>query len=483
MKASIASQRLHGLRRIVQARRGSWKVPGIAVGVVVDGQRVFAEGFGTRRLGHDQPVTADTVFAICSCTKAFTTMLLGMLAEEGRLDWDRPVQEVLPEFDMFDRVVGQRLTPRDLVTHRSGLPRHDYAWYGSSASRTELVQALRYLEPTADLRTTYQYQNLMYMTAGYLAGKVAGSSWEVLVRERILEPLGMAATSLSIGDLQSSVHGARPHESRGAKMREVPYRSLDALAPAGAINSTVNDMTRWLRLHLAGGTFDGRRILSADILRDAYRPHMSIGDGGEEPEFQLCSYGLGWTVMAYRGHRVVTHAGGIDGFRCRVALLPDEGAATVVLSNADTDLPHALTWELLDSLLALTPGNWNRRARLVARNQAAEAKKLRRQELAGRVRGTKPSHKLCDYAGTYQHPGYGQIHVRLEKRRLVASLNDLDGYLRHFHHDTFEFHGRRWTTPMLVSFVTDVSGRAAQLSAPLQDGAANILFQRQDATG
>jgi CubicO group peptidase (beta-lactamase class C family) len=151
---------------------------------------------------------------------------------------------------MFDPVVGARLTPRDLVTHRSGLTRHDYAWYGSSASRAELVRALRHLEPTSDLRTTWQYQNLLYMTAGYLAGRLLDSSWEALVRERIIEPLGMENTSLSVGDLMSSTNDAPPHESRTGKMREVPYRPLDALGPAGSINSTVNDMTRCLRLHL-----------------------------------------------------------------------------------------------------------------------------------------------------------------------------------------------------------------------------------------
>lgn len=483
MKASTVTRRLESFHRIVQTRRRAWDVPGVAVAVVADGQTVFAEGFGTRRLGYDQPVTADTVFAICSCTKAFTTTLLEMLAHEGVLDWDRPVREVLPEFEMFDSVIGARLTARDLVTHRCGLPRHDFVWYGSSATRAELVRALRYLEPSADLRTTYQYQNLMYMTAGYLAGKLLDSSWEALLRERLLEPLGMASTTMSVADLKSCGVGARPHEKSRAKMREVPYRSLDAVGPAGAINSTVNDMTRWLRMHFGGGRFEGKRLAAAAALRDTYRPHMSMGDGGDDVEFQLVSYGLGWTVMSYRGHRVITHSGGIDGFRCRVAMLPEVGVGAVVLTNGDTALPHVLTWELFDTLLGLEPAAWSRRDKADTRREETQQRQRRHRQRAGRTRGTQPSHWLEDYTGTYQHPGYGEIRVARRGRKLVASLNDLDGRLEHFHYDFFEFHCRRWGTPMLLAFTTGADGGIPCLSLPLQEGVADITFKRSQPEG
>ena len=478
LKTTTARKRLRDFHRTVQARRRAWEVPGVVVGVVADGEPVFVEGFGTRRVGHNLPVTADTPFAICSCTKAFTTVLLQMLAEEGVLDWDRPVREMLPEFEMFDRVIGERLTTRDLVTHRCGLPRHDYVWYGSSATRAELVHALRHLEPTADLRTTYQYQNLMYMTAGYLAGKLLDSSWEALVQERILDPLGMAATTLSLAGMTSSDAGARPHEMFRSKAREVPYRSLDAVGPAGSINSTVNDMTRWLRLHLGAGRVEGRRFLKAQSLRDIHQPHMSIGNGGDEAEFQLVTYGLGWTELSYRGHRVATHSGGIDGFRCRTSLLLEEGVGTVVLTNSDTELPHVLTWELFDRLLGLKPVNWSRRAKAEVRGEQEKQRQSRRRERRQRTQGTRPSHRLGDYVGTYSHAGYGQITVCQRGDRLRTCLNDLEGRLEHFHYDRFEFHCRRWDTPKPISFLTDVDGCVKQLSVPLQEGAADILFTR-----
>ena len=477
MKASTAIRRLGDFHGTMRTRRRAWEVPGVAVAVVAEGETVFAEGFGTRRLGYDQPVTTDTVFAICSCTKAFTTTLMEMLVHEGVLDWDRPVREVLPEFEMFDKVVGERLTARDLVTHRCGLPRHDFVWYGSSATRSEMVRALRHLEPSADLRTTYQYQNLMYMTAGHLVGRLLDSSWEVLVRERILEPLGMASTTMWVADLKSCAVGARPHEKSRGRMTQVPYRSLDAVGPAGSINSTVNDMTRWLRMHLGGGRFEGRRIIAAAALRDTYRPHMSIGDG-DDVEFQLLSYGLGWTVMSYRGHRVITHSGGIDGFRCRVAMLPDDGVGTVVLTNGNTALPHVLTWELFDTLLGLQPGGWSRRAKAENRREEEQLRQRRRRQRAGRTRGTRPSHRLDDYAGTYQHPGYGKILVSRKGPKLVASLNKLEGRLEHFHYDFFEFRCRGWEMPILLAFTTGADGGIPRLSLPLQEGVADITFTR-----
>lgn len=483
MNSRTARRRLDGFDRTLRARRRTWDVPGVAVGVVAGDDVVFAGGAGTRRLGHDLPVSADTTFAICSCTKAFTTAVLSMLAEEGALRWERPVRDVWPEFELFDRVVGDRLTARDLVTHRCGLPRHDYVWYGSSATREQLIEALQHLEPTADLRTTFQYQNLAYMAAGALAGRLAGCSWEELVQQRILDRLSMSATSLDLAGLREAENTTRPHESRRGAMREVPYRLLDAVAPAGSINSTVNDMTRWMRLHLGQGRFEGSRLFSVASARDMLRPHMSMGDGGDEAEFQLMSYGLGWTVFAYRGHRVATHSGGIDGYRCRTSLLTDDGIGTVVLTNGDTELPHALTWELFDTVLGLEPASWTRRIKAQARREDALSRRKRRRQRASRQKGTRASRPIKAYVGEYHHPGYGRLTIQRKSRRWVATLNDIVGHLVHFHYDIFEFHSPRWTTPYLLSFATGDDGGVPSLSVPLEDGVADIAFARVEATG
>jgi hypothetical protein len=260
----------------------------------------------------------------------------------------------------------------------------------------------------------------------------------------------------------------------------VPYRCLDAVAPAGAINSSVSDMLRWLRFHLAGGVVDGKRLISKRALGLMYAPQMSVGDGGEDADFHLESYGLGWTVISYRGRRLVTHSGGIDGYRCRAVLLPDDGLAGVVLTNSATSLPNALTYEAIDRLLGLDPRPWSRRFKATEKRDRQATQNRRRAQRKARVRGTKPSHRLADYKGDYRHPAYGLISVHRGRAGLVMRLNELDGRLEHHHYDVFEFHQSRWPVPMLVAFHADVQGRIKRLTMPLQEGTDDIEFTRDE---
>lgn len=150
---------LHGFAEFVGGLLRDWQAPGVAVAVVNNGELVVSEGFGLRNVEQDLPVTSRTLFAVGSCTKAFTTMGLGLLADEGKLDWDAPVKTYLPTFALRDPVASDRITPRDLVCHRSGPPRHDLAWYGSPLPRREIVDRLRHLVPNKDFRAVRQYQN------------------------------------------------------------------------------------------------------------------------------------------------------------------------------------------------------------------------------------------------------------------------------------------------------------------------------------
>jgi CubicO group peptidase (beta-lactamase class C family) len=216
---------------LVQGMQGDWKVPGVALGVIQDGQILVRAGFGQRDTERHLPVTPQTVFAIGSASKAFTTMALGLLADENQLDWDRPVREYLPTFRLYDAFAGERMTPRDLVTHRSGLPRHDLMWYNSPLSREEIFLRLRYLEPNKDLRSLFQYSNLMFMTAGYLVGELSGGTWESFVERRILEPLGMQATNFSVGVSQQGKTSRCLTRRKRARSGPPPSATSTALAP------------------------------------------------------------------------------------------------------------------------------------------------------------------------------------------------------------------------------------------------------------
>lgn len=460
------------VRRQMKARN----VPGVGLGIVKNGKRLMATGFGLADTRRSVPVTADTPFAICSCSKAFTCLVLQLLVEEGMIDWDQPVKSYLPDFEMQDSFASERLTPRDLVTHRSGLPRHDDVWYGSSASRETMVRRLRYLQPTADLRARYQYQNLMYATAGYLVGVVTDSSWEEQIQARVLDPLGMTDTTLDIASMRQLKIAARPHDSAPAKAQQIAYRDLDAVGPAGSINSTVHDMLRWVGLHLGEGRHEGRRVVPAHTIRALHVPHM-VADPMPFDELELVCYALGWTTMSYRGHRVVTHSGGIDGFRCRTTLLPDDGIGIVCYTNGTTDLPHQLTWEAIDRTLGLEPVPWASRYRSMSKREEKLGKQRRSKDLRTRVKGTKPSRRLAEYDGVYEHPGYGRATVVHQRAKLRLSMKGFDVPLKHWHYDVFEFTPPR-ADPVRACFVSAPNGRIGQLSLPLQEGAQDIVFER-----
>ena len=217
---AAAKEPLAGFDSFVNQAIHAWEVPGLAIAVVKNGQVVLAQGYGFRDVDKKLPVTPKTLFAIGSCTKAFTTFVMGTLVDEGKLDWDKPVRTYIPELRLHDRVASELITPRDLVTHRSGLPRHDLVWYNATLSRKEIVDRLPYLEPTETFRSKFQYNNIMYMTAGYLVERLTGQSWEDAVRARIFTPLGMTGSNFSVKDSQKAADFARPYDDRDDKIVE-----------------------------------------------------------------------------------------------------------------------------------------------------------------------------------------------------------------------------------------------------------------------
>lgn len=480
-----AAGALEGFATFADGVREAWRVPGAAIAVVRDGEVLLTQGFGMGDVEQGTPVTARTLFAIASCTKAFTTLGLATLADEGKLDWDAPVRTYLPAFRLHDPVAGERATTRDLVTHRSGLPRHDMVWYGTAASREELLGRLQYLEPAKDFRSIYQYQNLMYMAAGYLAGQRTGQSWEELTWQRILEPLGMVRTNFSVTHSQTEEDIALPYQEDFEQdvVKRVPFCNIDAIGPAGGINSCAEDMARWLQLQLGLGKVGERQIVSAGQLAHLHTPQMVSPATDKYPELPpLASYALGWTVQIYRGNQMVSHGGGIDGFSSLVALLPARKIGVLVLTNlGGTPLPSILTYQVFDRLLGLAPAPWDERMRAERTEFKAARAKGTEQADAGKVAGTQPSHPLAEYAGEYEHPGYGIMTVSAASERLTARLGTLEYALEHFHYDIFTFSltGPVSAERRKVAFVSDIDGRMSRLEAPLEPTGRDIVFRRR----
>lgn len=455
------------IRKLADSLRLLQKVPGIGFGIVKDGEVLLAEGFGFAAQDEQLPVNSQTLFAIGSSSKAFTAAGLAMLVEDGKLEWDKPVIQYMPDFKLKDNFATQEMTAIDLLTHQSGLPRHDLMWYGSPFSRAEIYERLRYLEPNKSFRSTWQYQNLMYMTAGILAEKLSGQSWEDFTRSRIFQPLGMKNTCYSATEALPGTPVALPYIKQEENVIRIPYRDIPAVAPAGAIYSNVEDMLKWVSWHLDKGKAGGQQLLKEESIARLHQPHKAIEGGGPaaSPEISSRSYGLGWFVYRYGELDIVQHGGNIDGFSALVFMAPRSGIGMVILTNMNgTALPGILANSATDLLLGREPIDW------YARVYGAEAKKEEeeKKEKPQPVAGTQPSHPLKDYAGQYEHPAYGKIDIQLRDGELQLKANAFEFPLRHWHYDVFQGHIKEFGQDILFTFHFNKDGLVEKLGAPLE---------------
>ncbi len=453
----------------------TWGTPGLAVGIVKDGKVVFAEGFGKRDVEKSLPVTSKTRFILGSTTKAFTTMAMGILVDDGKLDWDKPVIHYIPRFKLMDEYATLQATPRDLATHRTGLPRHDMVWGNSSFSLEELVESLQFLEPSRDLRTAFQYNNLMYIAAGYLVGQVSGSSWEEVIRERIFKPLGMADSGCTVPELLSAEEFSYAYAREKEKLAALPFppptdKLMYGARASGSVNTTAEDMCKWMLLHLNKGTAGGKQIITSANLLQMHTPQIPIPwRPAEKSEFMYPSYGLGWMIDSYRDHYRVHHGGATMGFFSYVSLFPHENLGIVVLVNLGGALPTIVANYASDVLLGLDPLDWNKKAQDQMKAAAAPQEK--------RVEGTKPAHKLEDYAGEYNHPAYGLLKVEAAQDKLTASFHGYSSPLEHWHYETFRI-AEADLRGTKLTFQTNLRGEIVSVSAPLESAVKEIVFQR-----
>ena len=469
------------LRIYIDSTMRNWKTPGIALAVVKDKKVIFSEGFGLRSVKDSLSVTSKTIFAIGSSTKAFTTMVMGMLADDGKLEWDKPVRNYIPDFKMKDDFASQRMTPRDLVTHRSGLPRHDLVWYNNLiSSRKDLVNRLQYLEPNKDFRTDFQYQNLMFLTAGYLIEQITGDSWENNVRNRVFLPLEMNSSNFSVLESMSASDFALPYKDEDSVIKEIPFRNITIMGPAGSINSNLEDMCKWILFQLGDGMVGDSQLISAGMMNQMHTPYMSISVPQKYPDISPASYGLGWFIDTYRGHSRIYHGGNIDGFSALVLLFPNDNMGIVALANLDgTPAPDIVCNYAAEQMLGLEPIDWNTRMK-AERDKAKEVKKKEIEKDPDRIPGTKPSHKLADFAGDYENPGYGIIKVKADNDGLQAVYNDIPVKLEHWHYDVFRgIASELEDQKILFTFSANAKGDIDRLTAPLEPLVSEIEFMRK----
>ena len=476
---------LNGFDDYVNKAMKEWEVPGLAIAIIKGDQIVLAKGYGVRKIGEPSPVDERTLFAIGSSSKAFTAASVAMLVDEGKVKWDDPVTKYLPGFEMYDPYVTRELTVRDLLTHRSGLQRGDLLWYGTELDREEILKRTRFLKPSWSLRSTFGYQNLMYLAAGQLIARVSGKGWDEFIRERFFVPLGMTASSTSINALKTANNVAAPHTKVEQKLTVIPWRNIDNIAPAGSINSNVVDMAQWVRVQLGEGTFQNQKLFSAAQAKEMHAAQtvirFELPYSMYYPEAHFLNYGLGWFLSDYRGRKVVEHGGAIDGMRAQVALIPEEKLGLVVLSNMNgSGLPTALMYRIFDAYLGGAPArDWSAELLKSWKTLEEAAKAAEKKQEAERVAGTNPSVALDKYAGTYRSDLYGDVKVTHDAGKLSIRYGPaFTGDLSHWHYDTFR---ARFVTSgeakVFVTFALNAQGKLDTLTLGLP-GMADYPFKR-----
>jgi CubicO group peptidase (beta-lactamase class C family) len=433
---------LAGLDAYTAKALKEWNVPGLAIAVVKGDSTLFMKGYGVRELGKPDPVTPNTLFSIGSNTKSFTAAAIGMLVDEGKMGWDDKVTRWLPGFQLYDPYVTREITMRDVLSHRSGLGRRgDMNWLLAGYSRAETLRRIRFLPPSQAFRTENGYQNTMFLAAGEAAAAASGMSWDDLVTQRILRPLGMTHTNTSTKAFAGESDVATPHGMRDGVLKPIPWRNIDNVGPAGSINSSVAEMTHYLRFINNGGTYEGKQLLKPATLNTIHTIHTVTAFMPDTlfPSVHFRGYGLGWGLSDYRGRKIMQHSGGIDGNLSWMLVMPEEKIGIMILTNGDNHMVGpTLLYYIMDNLLTGSSRDWNAINLKQFKAQAAAAEARAKQRDASRAAESQPSRPLTAYAGTFADSLWGEIKVSVEGDKLVLTGPGVaGGTMEHWQYDQF----------------------------------------------
>lgn len=438
-----STDRFAGLDLELNKLLETWHAAGFAVAVVEKDKIVYSKGFGYRDYENKTPVTPNTNFAIGSSSKAFTSGLLGILKEEGKLTFeDSPIKHI-PELRFKNAEMNELITIRDIMTHRTGLPRHDISWYlFSSNSRDSLMQRIVYQEPFAKVRERWYYNNFMFLTQGVIAERITGKSWEENIDQHFFQPLEMKTSSTVIDGLKNGKEASFGYQVKNdSVIKKMDYYDIAAMGPAGSINSNVNEMSNWVMTWINGGKFKGKQILPETYIKEAMSSQMVMSGGvpdKEFPDLHMSSYGYGWMMSSYKGHYRVEHGGNIDGFSANVSFFPTDSIGIIVLANQNGSVIPSLARNIIsDRVLKVTKTDWNKTYKERSDKAKAAEKEALATKTSSQKTGTKPSHLLVEYTGDYSNPGYGTLEIIFKNDSLFAKAGKNNMWLKHHHYDIF----------------------------------------------
>jgi len=483
------AKKLEGFDAYMEQTLKDWNTPGIGVGIVVNDKLVFAKGYGYRDYEKKLPFTPKTMCPIASNSKLFTAVAAGMLVEEGKLTWDKPIRQDVPSIQFYNNDLNNNVTLRDMLSHRTGVTRHDLIWFKSDFNRKELFEKLKYLEPQQPMRETFLYNNLMFSAVGYVIELKSGKTWELFVRERIFTPLDMPTSTYTIADMLKQPDVGVPfREKRDSfELYKIPYyEDTEGVAPAGAVISNIDELSHWLIALMNDGKYNGKQILPASVVKATIQPAIALpntlGEALGYWELLNPAYGMGRQTASYRGKLLTFHGGDLPGFHSQVSFMPNDKIGVIVFVIGDHSAPlyNVVSYNVYERLLGMDQTPWSKRRleqRLANKKAGTEA---RAKAGADRVPDTKPSHPLVDYAANYENPAYGILKIGLQGDQLQFGFHEFKFPMSHFHYDRFDTPDDEQYGKFSVNFRTNPQGDISAAVISLDE--AEVVFNRKVAT-
>lgn len=468
-------QRLQGFDQTIEKILKDWNVPGCGIGIVVKDKLVFAKGYGYRNMEKKLPVTPNTLFQIASNTKLFTATAIGFLVDEGKLDWDKPIKKYVPQIQFYNDNLDANVTIRDMLSHRTGISRHDGIWYKSDFSRQELFDRLKYLEPSLPLRSGFLYNNLMYAASGQVVEILSGKTWEKFVAEKIFTPLNMSHSLFVVEDMQKQADFMSPYYEKRDTNILLPYpfyTKQQGLGPAGSIISTINDLSNWLITQMNGGKFKEKQVIPSTIIKETMQP-ASITASIPDKYFENMNavYGMGRGSSIYKGHYRVQHGGAIGGIYSNISLMLPDSVGVIVFTNGAHagGLPGIIANTVYDKILNLDETAWSERNLKDYLKGKITDKESRKKPDVDRVPNTKPSHALAEYAGRYEDPAYGVMEINFKNDNLSFTFNNTTLPLSHYHYDRFQSPDDEIDGKWTLRFGLDAQGSVQQVMVSMDE--------------
>lgn len=488
---------------LVQKTMTTFNVPGMAVAVLKDGKMYHKNTYGISSVKTNAPVNENTLFGVASNTKAFTAAALGQLVDQKKIKWDTKVNDIIPEFKLYDPYVTSEFTIRDLLTHRSGLGlgAGDLMVFPATNTTTmeEMIHNMRYLKPVSSFRSKYDYDNLLYIIAGEIVARVSNTSYDDYIANHFFKPLGMTRSLLSMAEIDADNNRIDGHSPVDGKLLTTGYTFTQIATPAAGIYASINDMGKWVQALLDEGKYGSQlqdSIFSKATYHELLTPQTLVRSGKGHYNTHFTAYGLGFFLSDVNGYFQATHTGGLLGIVSQVVFLPELELGIIVLTNQESGAAfNAISNSIKDGYFAIKGQDrikeYNDR-RLESERKADSIVAAVDRDIAAQLKNKKTLPNPADYVGTYNDSWFGDVVVSHQNNNLhfkASKLSDLTGTMSFYKGTTYTV---RWNDPSLkadafVTFSLDIEGKANGFTmspiSPLTDFSYNyqdLDFKRVD---